>query len=130
MKAKRILPGILNIFSAIGIVTVWYYVLSQGLFNRIYTIPVEQAAHLLAESLTVILLLWSGIAYLLQKKIANRLYPYALGMLSYTCLHSMGYFLQKSVFTPPLILLVLWILTIIAIWVSPTVKPQLSHANQ
>lgn len=55
----------------------------------------ELVFHWVAESLTSISLVTAGIALLLQRTWAPRIYMLAMGMLVYTVINSAGYFAQR-----------------------------------
>ncbi len=55
----------------------------------------ELIFHWVAESVTSISLVVAGIALLLQRNWAPRIYLLAMGMLLYTAINSAGYFAQR-----------------------------------
>ncbi|MCU4718732.1 hypothetical protein [Halapricum hydrolyticum] len=72
----------------------WIVLLVAGDIPELTTAPYEIAYHLLAEFLTAVALLASGIGLLGGRSLARRLYPVALGLLLYTVVNSAGYYAQ------------------------------------
>lgn len=72
----------------------WIVLLVAGEIPELTTAPYEIGYHLLAEFLTAVALLASGIGLLGGRSLARRLYPVALGLLLYTVVNSAGYYAQ------------------------------------
>ena len=74
----------------------WGFFLVAGQVPELATAPVQFAFHFVAEMVTAIGLLISGIAMLKGKAWAARLYLAFAGMLIYSVINSPGYFAQQG----------------------------------
>lgn len=67
-----------------------------GQLLELETAPFEIGYHLVAEVLTALVLVLSGVGVLRAGRVAGRLYPIALGMLGYTVVNSAGYDAERG----------------------------------
>lgn len=74
----------------------WGVFLATGQVPELSTEPLRIAFHLAGEALTALGLLSSGVALLMRKSWAKRIYLVASGMLLYSVIVSPGYFAQQG----------------------------------
>ena len=81
---------------AVGLLMVllWTVLLGTGQVPELRTATVEVGLHVLAEVLTALALLVSGVGVLRGHPLATRGLSVALGMLGYTVINSAGYYGQ------------------------------------
>lgn len=81
---------------AVGILMLgqWAFFLASGQVPELQTEPTRITFHLLAEVVTAVALIVSGVALLRRTAWARKTAFAALGMLTYTVLQSPGYFAQ------------------------------------
>jgi len=100
------------IFIGVSMTAIWLIFYFTGSIPEIEAEPVEFGLHILAELITAILLIISGIGLFKSKKWAYEIYLFSLGMLSYTLIMSPGYFAQKGDFNFVLMFMVFIIATL------------------
>ena len=77
-------------------ILMWVFFLVTGSVPEFETEPIRITMHILAEVLTAILLIISGIGIIKQKSWAKMLTLLSLGMLIYTLIQSPGYFMETG----------------------------------
>jgi len=73
----------------------------------------EFSMHIVAEMITALCLILSGIGLLTKKSWADPLYLFSSGMLVYTVITSAGYFLQRNEIPFVIMFVVILILTLV-----------------
>lgn len=94
----------------------WGFFIGAGQVPELQTEPIRIALHLLAEALTALLLVVSGINLLKGAAWARGFAVFAHGMLAYTVVVSPGYFAQKAEWPPVILFGVLLVLTVLSAW--------------
>lgn len=100
---------------AVGVLIIgqWTFFLASGQVPELQTEPFRIAFHLVAEGVTAIGLIGSGIALLRRKSWAREAAFASLGMLTYTILVSPGYFAELGEWPLVAMFGVLLILTLV-----------------
>ena len=105
----------------------WGFFLAAGQVPELKTEPVRIAFHLVAEFVTAISLLVSGLALLKNKPWGTSAYLVSAGMLLYTVIVSLGYFAQHGQWIFVGIFGMLLALTLASIWNASRSKTGLPH---
>jgi hypothetical protein len=92
----RRIAGWYGIVIGLGMIAMWVVFLTAGDVPEVLTAPVALSFHLVAEGLTALVLLMSGIGLLLDVPVAPPSYRVGIGMLLYTVIVSGGYFAQRA----------------------------------
>lgn len=87
--------SIYAIIMGVCMIGMWVMFFVADSVPEIHTKPVELGMHVLAEIVTAILLVISGVRILLKKQSVN-LYLFSMGMLIYTLIMSPGYFIEQG----------------------------------
>jgi hypothetical protein len=77
-------------------IIMWSFFIVSGQLPELQTKPAEILLHIVAELVTALLLMVSGVLVLRGIQWANMVLLVALGMLLYTVIVSPGYYIQKG----------------------------------
>lgn len=88
--------GWFGIVVALALMGMWLVLLREGRVADVYTAPVALMFHLVAEGLTALVLLLSGVGLLLGAQVAPPGYRVGIGMLLYSLLEGAGYFAERG----------------------------------
>lgn len=91
-----IFASIYALVVGIGMITQWAMSYRTGNIPELQTEPIRIRFHIIAEMLTALCLIISGISMLVQIQWARKLFLISSGMLFYTSIVSPGYFAQKG----------------------------------
>jgi len=111
MKSTKI-SGIYQVVIGAGMIGIWILNFINGEIPELQTATWSIAMHILAEVVTAILLLISGLSILLKKHKMKTLFNIAFGALIYTLIASPGYFAQQSNWTAAALFLAMLIITL------------------
>ena len=92
----RTISASYSIFIGIAIFSIWSVFALMNQIPELKTESIEIIYHLIAEFLTAILLIISGIGLVKRKKWSFHLFLISLGMLFYTTIVSAGYYADSS----------------------------------
>lgn len=92
----RKVSSIYSILMGVSMFGMWMVFYLTGSIPEIDTKPIELGMHVLAETLTAVLLIVGGIGLMQNRKWGLAVYLISTGMLLYTLVMSPGYFLQKG----------------------------------
>ena len=95
-KCLRTLSATYAIFIGITMLGMWSVFALTNQIPELKTGLIEIIYHLIAEFLTGIILIISGIGLFKQKKWSFHLFMVSLGMLFYTTIVSAGYYIDRS----------------------------------
>jgi len=101
-----------NIIIGIIIIYQWFVSLSKDKVPELVTSPKSILTHTIAEMMTAVTLIISGVLLLQEKGKGYLLYLLSTGMLMYTIINSAGYFWDKKNYTVVIVLGLLLIATI------------------
>ena len=101
IRTKTKFVGWFGLSCGCSMIFMWATFLGTGNVPEIQTKPWSISFHLVAEFITAVLLMGSGVGLLVAKQkkqqlLSRELFLFASGMLVYTCIQSPGYFLQKG----------------------------------
>jgi hypothetical protein len=112
VKTTRI-SGIFQLTVGAGMIGIWILNFVNGEIPQLQSEPWSIAMHILAEVVTAILLLISGLSILLRRFKMKSLYYLSYGALIYTLIASPGYFAQLSNWVAVALFLVLLFITLV-----------------
>jgi len=105
------LTGVYQLIVGAGIIGIWIIQFLFGEIPEIQTAPYSIVMHMLAETFTGLMLLFSGAAILLNRNKQTVLFYISSGALLYTLLASPGYFMQQNEWGVATLFLALLVLT-------------------
>ncbi|MDR4968937.1 MAG: hypothetical protein RG740_04915, partial [Acholeplasmataceae bacterium] len=88
------LTSYFNIFIGFSMMIMWLFFIIFDMVPEFEEAPFEIATHLVAEFLTAITLVVSGVFLIKKLNGANILYYLSYGLLLYAVINSLGYFLD------------------------------------
>ena len=91
-----LISGIFQILVGTGMLGIWLTLFLKGEIPELQTEILGIAAHLLAEAVTALMLLFSGFHILLKGKMLKPLFHISFGALIYTLIASPGYYAQTG----------------------------------
>lgn len=95
MRRILLISGIFQVLVGIQILGIWTQILLKGGVPELETEPWNILMHIIAEFLTGILLLVSGLFVLIERK-KSKVFYLALGALLYTLIASPGYYAHQG----------------------------------
>jgi hypothetical protein len=95
MRANRWAAGYV-ILVGVSMLSMWLLFYLGNSIPELETEPMRILMHLLAEGLTAICLITSGVGLLAGRHWGRGLYLFSMGMLIYTLVQSPGYFIQTG----------------------------------
>lgn len=112
MKTVKI-SGAFQTLVGTGMIGIWIMNFTHGEIPQLQTEAWSITMHILAEGVTAILLLISGLSILFKGEKLPALYYIAYGALLYTLLASPGYFAQMANWVAVILFLVLLVITVV-----------------
>ena len=112
----RMFTSFFKIIIGSGMIGIWAFLFITKQIPEVQTEPIRIMMHIAAELATGIMLLISGLYYLLKSKKHKILFNLSFGALIYTLIVSPGYYAQQGslpVFVSFMVLLVISIVLII-----------------
>lgn len=88
-----------SIFMGFSIIIIWIYFISSGDYTNYLGVNLEFISHLIAEFTTAILLIISGILLIKNRSRAIYLLFLSIGMLIYTLILALGYFIEIQIYS-------------------------------
>ncbi len=88
-----------SIFMGFSIILIWAYFISSGDYSNYLGVDLEFISHLIAEFSTAILLIISGILLIKNRNRAIYLLFLSIGMLIYTLILGLGYFIEIHLYS-------------------------------
>ncbi len=122
MKSTKF-SGAFQVLVGTGMIGIWILNFLGGEIPELQSEPWSISMHILAEVVTAILLLISGLSILLKGRKMSRLYYLAFGALIYTLIASPGYFAQLSNWVAVALFLIMLIITLIFLLTDRTRMP-------
>lgn len=112
------------------IIISWPFFFLTGQVPQLETEPYAIFAHLLAEMVTAVALIATGVALLQRRPWAAGAAPTALGMLVYTVINSSGYFAEQGEWPPVAMFAVLLILALISLYFLICLRQSISPMSR
>lgn len=122
MKNRKI-SGAFQVLVGTGMIGIWILNFLGGEIPELQSEPWSISMHILAEVVTAILLLISGLSILLKGHKMSALYYIAFGALIYTLIASPGYFAQLSNWVAVALFLAMLVITILLLLGEKEVSP-------
>ena len=113
-----IIPSIFTIAIGLSMITYWCLALAFKQVPEIKDEPVRIIFHIIAEATTACMLLISGICLLMNIKNSILVFLFSMGMLLYTLIASLGYFVHLRNHAMVIIFFILLILSIYTIIIT------------
>lgn len=107
------LPGVYGIFVGLMMLAQWVFFLATGQVPELQTEPWRIALHLVAEFITAVGLIISGVMLIKRAAWGARAYLFFSGMLVYSVIASPGYFAQQGQWLLVVMFIVLLALSLI-----------------
>ena len=117
------------IIVGISMLSIWIMLFVTGAIPELETEPLRIIMHMVAEFLTAILLISSGLGLLKQRTWGYNCYLLSTGALIYTLIQSPGYYMELEELLIVIMFAILFIITLTLLLISLSKRKEYSRKN-